>query len=249
MLLKGMIFAAGFGTRLGELGRTTPKCLLEVVDGKRLIDFVLEKFAKIGVTKVVVNTHHLASQVTDYLTALKSPIEIKVVFEEEILETGGGLLAAKGFIEDADHVVLHNGDIFSDFDLKELVASHLQSQALATLLVKNRQSSRGLYFDLQMNLVGHLSEKNNTQNKFFIPGWTGGEVRLLPFSGISIVGRRFFDVLSEFQGKFSITQPFLAAAKNVGAVKGLEDLSGAWFDLGTVEKLEKLRSSLKRGNF
>jgi NDP-sugar pyrophosphorylase family protein len=249
MIVKGMIFAAGFGSRLGELGQSVPKCLLEVTPGKHLIDFILDRYASVGITDVVVNTHHLADKVKTYLASYSGPLKLHVVYEPEVLETGGGLLGASSFLSDADHVVLQNGDIYSECSLPAMLKLHCEGGQLATLLTQNRGSSRGFYFDDNGALVGHLSESKGVPVKKFVSFWDQTESNLRSFGGVSVISRDFFDVLSKFSGKFSITGPFWAAAENRGAVRSFDDSLSRWADVGTVEKLEKLKAQLRTGNF
>lgn len=245
MIVKGMIFAAGFGSRLGELGQSVPKCLLEVAPGRHLIDFILERYEAVGISDVVVNTHHLSEKVEEYLTNYKGSLKLHTIYEPEILETGGGLLGASSFFADADHVVLQNGDIYSECSLPAMLKFHCEGKQLATLLTQTRGSSRGFYFDDQWGLVGHLGDSKGTPVKKIISSWTGAEPALRSFGGVSIVAKGFFDILKNFKGKFSITGPFLSAAETRGGVRGFEDSVSKWADVGTVEKLEKLKAMLK----
>lgn len=249
MIIKGMIFAAGFGSRLGEIGRTVPKCLLEVTPSHRLIDYILERYAAIGVSEVVVNTHHLSELVKDYLASYPATFTIKVIHEPEILETGGGLLGAKALLEGADHVVLQNGDVYSECSLPAMLKAHCEEKNTATLLAQRRGSSRGFFFNQDRSLVGHLGESGGTPVKNFVSWFKGPEPEVLSFGGVSVISKSFWEPLSKFSGKFSITKAFLAAAERQGAVKAFDDSASRWADVGTVDKLEKLKSELKAGNF
>jgi NDP-sugar pyrophosphorylase family protein len=161
--MKAMVLAAGLGTRLQPLTYGRPKALAEI-GGRTLLEITLARLRRFGIEEVIINVHHLADMVVDYLRAHDCfGMEIAVSREETLLDTGGGLLrAADFFLRDAsgdgagEPFLLHNVDVLSSIDLGQMVHFHRQHHALATLAVQQRTSSRYLLMDAQMQLCGRL---------------------------------------------------------------------------------------------
>ena len=125
-MIKGMIFAAGLGTRLRPLTDSMPKAMVEV-GGRPMLRRVIDKLVAAGVGEIVVNVHHFADQIKDYLAAEADGIGARVVVADEsrqLLDTGGGLLAAAEWLDDAEAIVVHNADILSDASLDLMLAYH-----------------------------------------------------------------------------------------------------------------------------
>lgn len=161
--MQSMIFAAGMGTRLRPITDTKPKALVEV-GGKPLIAHTIETLRRAGFDHIVVNVHHFANQLIDYLSSHDFGVDIKISDEsEKLLDTGGGLRKAASLFNPHEPVLIHNVDIFSNADLKKfydegpLMTNYGAGTALrasATLLVSWRTTSRYLLFDDGMRLVG-----------------------------------------------------------------------------------------------
>ena len=155
--MKAMILAAGLGTRLRPLTNDRPKALVEV--GRHtLLEITLRRLLHFGVREVIVNVHHFADMVTDYLKKNDNfGIRIEISREEVLLDTGGGLKKAAWFFQEGssnadEPFLLHNVDVISTIDLHRMLLSHRQKQALATLAVQKRETSRHLLFDDQNQL-------------------------------------------------------------------------------------------------
>lgn len=240
--MKAMVLAAGFGTRLGELGRTTPKCLVEA-GGKTMLEHVLARLAAAGVTSVVINLHHLGGSIEQFIRS-KPDLGIEVLFSHEatILGTGGGVKHARALLDDASEFFVHNGDIYSEFNLRELLQEHRSRQALATLAVMRRSTSRPLYFDSDMQLVGWQGGSGERGMVREDPG-----ALPLAFSGIQIISPEIFEVMEKFEGEFSIIAAYMEAARRGARVRGAEFNPDSWMDIGTPERLAELRGRLKLG--
>ncbi len=160
--MKAMILAAGQGTRLKPLTETRPKALIEI-NGVSLLEIIIHRLAGAGMTDIVVNVHHFGRQVRDFLRQ-KGNFGLNINISDEtglLLDTGGALKMASGLFANEDHVLVHNVDIMSNFDIKEFITSHLQSGAAATLAVKDRQTTRNLLVDHDGRLCGwEYPEKN-----------------------------------------------------------------------------------------
>ena len=163
--MKAMILAAGLGTRLRPLTDSRPKALVEL-SGRTLLEITLSRLRSFGITEVIINVHHFADMVIEYLQAHNNfGMRIEISLEENLLGTGGGLKKASWFFledsrrDNSSHVdvpfLLHNVDVLSTFDLPRMVQSHQENRALATLAVQHRESSRYLLFNDQLQLCGH----------------------------------------------------------------------------------------------
>src|SRR5690242_13780584 len=157
--MKAMILAAGLGTRLRPLTNDRPKALVELA-GRTLLEITLARLRAFGIQEVIINVHHFAEKVVDYLQANKNfGMRIEISREEVLLDTGGGLKkAAWFFLEDAisrsEPFILHNVDVISTINLVKMVEAHQASDALATLAVQKRESSRQVLFDEHLQLCG-----------------------------------------------------------------------------------------------
>src|SRR5713226_6833926 len=157
--MKAMILAAGLGTRLRPLTDTRPKALVEL-SGRTLLEITLSRLRTFGITEVIINVHHFADQVIVYLKSHNNfGLRIEISREEVLLDTGGGLKKAAWFFqEDSSRLdepfLLHNVDVISAIDLRAMLQFHTENQALATLAVQSRESSRPLLFDDHLQLRG-----------------------------------------------------------------------------------------------
>jgi NDP-sugar pyrophosphorylase family protein len=193
MKMRAMVLAAGLGTRLRPLTDNRPKALVEV-GGRTLLEITLSRLRTFGVSEVIVNVHHFADMVVDYLKANDDfGMRIEVSREDALLDTGGGLKkAAWFFLEDSSRLdepfILHNVDVISTIDLKRLADFHAHHQALATLAVQERETSRYLLFDEHLVLCGRLSGAG--QEAEFVRASQQLDVRALAFSGIHVISPR-----------------------------------------------------------
>ncbi len=207
--MKAMIFAAGKGTRLKPLTDFCPKALIEVA-GKPMIEHVILKLKAAGFTKLVVNVHHLAEQIIDYLATHDFGLTIHISDERgELLETGGGLQkAAPFFMNDNDGFLLHNADILSNCDLRMLMEEHnSHPSALATMVVSQRKTNRYLLFDQEQRLRGWVNKQTGeTKPKGFI--YEEGKYEEYAYAGIQAVSPQIFQNLPT--GRFSIIDYYLS---------------------------------------
>ncbi len=136
-----MILAAGLGTRLRPLTNTIPKALMEV-GGMTMLEIAIGRLMKAGFNELIINTHHFAEKIEKFLKDKNNfGIRIELSYEEELLDTGGGLKKAAWFFDDNKPFALYNADIFCDMDLKSMYDEHIQKKSLVTLAVKERKSN------------------------------------------------------------------------------------------------------------
>src|SRR5947209_203249 len=200
--MKAMILAAGLGTRLRPLTDNRPKALVEIA-GRTLLEITLSRLRAVGVREVIINVHHFADMILEYLkTNDNFGMRIEVSREEVLLDTGGGLKnAAYFFLEDSTRFekpfIVHNVDVISTIDLRRMVQFHTEHQALATLAVQDRETSRYLLFDEQLKLCGR---RRDQETELVRPS---KQVQALAFSGIHVISPRLFAMMIE-EGVFSI---------------------------------------------
>ncbi len=231
--MKAMILAAGVGSRLGELTKETPKCLVTVGD-KTVLERVIESLKAAGVTEVVINLHHLADKVVSFAES-RNHFGLKVHFsrEESLLDTGGGLKKAASFFSGEDAFFVHNADVLSTIDLAALAARHRSRGAIGTLAVLRRPSSRGLYLDAAKTLVGWTGERDAAPT----------DAELFGFCGVSVASSKLFSFMPE-EATFSLITPYLRAARATKLVWGEPCPEADWIDIGTPQQLAAARSKL-----
>ena len=160
--MKAMILAAGLGTRLRPLTENRPKALVEVA-GHPLLEITLSRLRAFGIRDVIINVHHFADLIADYLkTNGNFGMNIEISREDVLLDTGGGLKKAAYFLaddgDDEKPFILYNVDVLSTIDFDRMLQFHTQQKPLATLAVQKRESSRLLLFDEQLQLCGRRSK-------------------------------------------------------------------------------------------
>jgi NDP-sugar pyrophosphorylase family protein len=243
--MKAMILAAGFGTRLRPLTNDRPKALVEVA-GRTLLEITLARLRAFGVNEVIVNVHHFADLVIAYLKAHDNfGMRIEVSREDVLLDTGGGLKKAGWFfLEDPkcdEPLLLHNVDVVSTIDLERMVQSHKQNKALATLAVQERETSRYLLFDEQLQLCGRRAGRDQ-KPEMVRPS---ARTQALAFSGIHVISPRLLAKITE-EGVFSIITWYLRLAgrgENIAAFRADEYY---WRDLGKAADLQQAAQDLEQ---
>ena len=210
--MKAMVFAAGLGTRLRPLTDTMPKALVPVC-GKPLLYHTICKLREAGYDQIVVNVHHFPEQIRNYLAGNDFGIQIDISDESaELLETGGGILHARGFLDGGtEPFLVHNVDIVSNLDIPWL-RSQTRPEALATLLVSERQTRRYLLFSNDMRLVG-WTDVSTGEVRSPYPGLDASHCRRLAFGGIHNISPRIFQAFEAlgFSGRFPIMDFYLKA--------------------------------------
>lgn len=223
--MKAMIFAAGIGSRLKELTRDTPKCMMEV-GGRTMLEHVVERLKGVGVSSVAINVHHHAEKVVSFVTAKRSfGIDVTFSHEPNLLDTGGGLKKVSSFFANEEAFLIHNADVYSSIDLKALLDLHRSRNAIGTLAVMQRASTRGLYLAPDNHLIGWSEEKTPPPASGTIYG----------FCGVSVASHRIFEFMEQ-EPSFSIIKSYLKAARATDLVWGAP-VSAEWIDIGSPEQL------------
>lgn len=242
--MRAMILAAGLGTRLRPLTDERPKALAEI-NGHTLLEITLARLRSFGVRDVIINVHHFADAIVDYLQANHDfGMRIEISREDVLLDTGGGLKkAAHFFLEDKleEPFLLHNVDVISSIDLRRMMQFHIENHALATLAVQERKSSRYLLVDNQLQLCGRRS--TGEQDELLRPAQP---LQALAFCGIHIISRLIFPLLTE-EGVFSIIPAYLRLAGQGERILAFRADEYSWRDLGTLESVRQAAGDSEAG--
>ncbi len=193
--MKALIFAAGLGTRLKPLTDTMPKALVKV-GGKPLLYHVITKLKLAGYDDIVINVHHFADAIIDYVRA-NDDFGIKISFSDErdhLLETVGGLFHARR-VREGGPFLIHNVDILSDLDLGWFRAQ-ARPEALSTVLVSDRVTKRYLLFDEEMRMVGWTNVATGEVRSPY-PGLDPSTCRRYAFSGMHLISDRIFTIFED----------------------------------------------------
>lgn len=229
-----MILAAGLGTRLAPFTHHHPKALARVGD-KTLLELTIRKLQAAGIFDIVVNVHHFADQIISELQANNGFGSNYSISDEsaEVLETGGGLLFAKSLLEDSENFIVINVDIISNINVQNLINAHLQNNAVATLAVQQRTSSRYLLFDSDQQLVGWKNEAKNEYRPADLDKSSIAATKA--FSGIQVLHKSIFELIQR-KGKFSLIDVYLDVCTTQKIV-GYDHTSDVLLDVGKPEAL------------
>ena len=234
--MKAMIFAAGLGTRLRPLTDTMPKALVKVC-GKTLLEYSIEKLKAAGFTQIVINVHHFADMIREYVRE-KGSFGIEISFSDEsdlLRETGGGIRHAAALLNDGEPFLVHNVDILSNLDIPAMVGGYNAASAssaengeshLATLLVSERVTERYLLFDNEARLVAWMNVRTGEVRSpfeelkrnpvadgetFDCEVYTGEYgLKKYAFDGVHIISPEIFKLMVDKPEKFSIIGFYLS---------------------------------------
>ena len=235
--MKAMIFAAGMGTRLGDLTRHTPKALVEIND-KSVLERAVEKLTDQGFDDIIVNIHHFAEKVESHIMQLRNKGYRITISDERsrLLETGGGLLKAAWFFGKEPFLV-YNTDIITDFDLLELYNYHRETKGIATLAVMEREDSRYFLVDAS----GILAGWRNTRTGEEIIHSSGENLARAAFCGIHVMDPGIFRLMAP--GVYSLTSFYIDLARKK-TINTYFYRKGYWTDIGNIDDLRSAEDYL-----
>ncbi len=233
--MKALILAAGLGTRLQPLTDTIPKALVEV-NGKPLLERTIEKLNDSGFNQIIINVHHHANQIIEYLEAKNYfGLDIRISDESDLLlDTGGGMKKASWFLEQGGPFLVYNVDIISDLDLRHLYNFHITENPIVTLAVQNRISTRYFLFDENKTLCGWM---NSLNKKTIFARRPEGKIWELAFSGIHVVSPSVFTLMPD-KSVFSIIEFYISIASE-NRITYFDHTESYFLDLGKKENLQK----------
>jgi NDP-sugar pyrophosphorylase family protein len=249
--MKAMILAAGLGTRLRPLTDERPKALVEV-GGRTLLEITLGRLRSFGIDEVIINVHHFAGMVAEYLQA-HGDFGMRIVISREdemLLDTGGGLKKAAAFFlaggDAGEPFILHNVDVLSAIDLQKMVEFHRKENALATLAVQQRKSSRLLLFDAQEASPLQLCGRRTAGQEDEI-ACAAARPQAWAFAGIHVLSPKIFGLMSEGgEPAFSIIPEYLRMAGGGEKIVGFRADGFYWRDLGTAASLQQAAEDVER---
>lgn len=241
--MRCFILAAGYGRRLAPLTLQVPKVLV-LVAGVPMLDRLLAYLLSAGVNAFAMNTHHLREAVHPHLALLQSAFpedvtNVMVFNEPALLGTGGGVVNAAPFWSGA-HMIVWNGDILADLDLKRLYQCHVAGGALATLVTQERESASGLHVDESGRICGINSPKRQDYRLLFPPE---GAVRRMAFNGISVLSPQLLKAIRR-PGSFDLVDGLLDVIAKGGLVRAHDMGDSFWGTTGEPERLRKLEEGL-----
>ena len=230
--MKAMIFAAGLGTRFKPWTDTHPKALA-IVNGKTLLQRNIEYLQQYGITDVVVNVHHFSRQIINAVTESKGWGSNIVISDEtnEVLETGGGLLKAKGLLQSEEPFITLNADFLTDLNINNLLTFHKEKNALISFGVTDRKTSRNFLFDEDCRLCGWRN-KSTDEERISIPK---ANLKEMAYSCVVIFQPEIFDLIPQ-RGKFSLVDTYLSLAAN-HPIYGYDHSGDKLVDVGKPESV------------
>lgn len=243
--MKAMIFAAGLGTRLKPLTDRMPKALVPV-GGVPVLERVMRRLIEAGVDDVTVNVHHFAHAIVDFIKS-HGNFGIKVNISDEsdcLLDTGGGILNARRWLDGDGPFIVHNADIVTDIDLRGMYEAHLKSGADATLLTGERETSRYLLADGTGRMRGWTNvATGEVKPAGFVPG---EGISKVAFGGVHVVSPSLFDDLARFstEPKFSIIPFYLSVCGTRDIMTYSPDGRYMWHDIGKPASLAAAEKEL-----
>ncbi len=230
--MEAFILAAGLGTRLKPITDSVPKALVKI-NGRPLLEILIQKLKTYGFTDIVVNVHHFGNQIISFLRE-NDNFGVKIVISDEqncLLDTGGGLKKAAPLFHN-DSLLIHNVDILSGLDLIDFMHFHDSGNYIATLAVQDRASSRYFLFDRNKILCGWENVKSG--NKIIVRQ-PEGELNRFAFSGIHAVSKKCLSLLPDKE-IFSMVEAYLSIAER-HQITYFEHTDTLFLDLGKIDNL------------
>lgn len=238
--MKALIFAAGLGTRLRPLTNDKPKALVPV-GGKPMLEHVIRHLIGYGFDEIVVNVHHFAQQIIDFLKNNDNfGATIHISDErEELLDTGGGIRKAAPWLAGEEPFLIHNADTLTDLNLADFYDYHLRHRADVTLLTASRATSRYLLCDNEERLCGWTNKKTGEYRPEGF-AYNPSLHHELAYGCVQVVSPSVFEPLSTFtdRHKFPIFDFYLSLCHRL-KIQCYSPGGYSWFDIGTPEKLAR----------
>ena len=234
--MKAFVVAAGLGSRLKPLTDSMPKALVPV-NGTPLLELVCNKLVKAGFDEIIINVHHFADQIIDFIEQ-KNHFGVRIEISDErqtLLDTGGAIKKASWFFDDDCPFLVHNVDVVSDVNLRELYRVHQEKQVAATLLVGKRETARYLLFDNEMKLKAWTNHQTKEIRTSFAE-IDVNQLSMLAFGGIHVISPVLLPQMNSWPERFSIIDFYLAAA-TANSISAYLPKKINWFDVGKLDAI------------
>ncbi len=250
--MKSIVFAAGIGSRLKPFTDKHPKALAPIA-GRAVLGLVIDKLIAAGADAIVVNVHHFANQIVDFLATQHYPIPIEISDESNcLLDTGGGITKifresqSLAELAEDEPIIVHNADILTDFPIEEMLRFSCSTSADAAIFVDPmRETSRKFLLDADGCLQGWMNKSTAALKP---EGLDATILREAAFNGVHILTRDLLEDISSFCGElhpFSITDYYIARCRERNIRAYVPSVSFRWFDIGTPERLAAAQSFVK----
>lgn len=243
-MIEAFIPAAGLGTRLKPLTDHRPKALVEV-EGQSLLEIAIHKMKVLQASRIVVNVHHFADMMIDYIKQHDWGVEVLISDERnQLLDTGGGIKHAEPLFSGNNSILIHNVDVLDTIDYTSFIDHHNRSNALATLAVSERSTSRYLLANSDEELKGWM----NTKTGDVLPkDIDTARYRHMAFSGIALIEPSIFQLLPQADTPYPIVPEYLRIAEHE-VVNCFEHNADDWLDVGKPESIILAAQMLHRNN-
>jgi len=239
--MLAMILAAGYGTRMKPITDHLPKALVKI-NSKTLLQIQIENLVRHGFDHIIINTHHLADQIRDFIDSEKYPARIDLSHEPRLLDSGGGIKKMARELTTDEPALVHNVDVISNLDLRDFYLHHKTTGASMTLAVQKRRTTRPLVFDERRQLCGRGSADGKLIDPVCAPH---GDISFLGFNGIQIIHP---DDFVEFPpDKFSSIDLYLHLSHLGKEVLCYPMDDCYWRDLGRIQDLQAIEEDIRKG--
>lgn len=240
--MKSIIFAAGIGSRLGELTGNKPKALVEI-SGITLLEAAIRKLKKYGIDEIIINVHHFADMIEEFLWKNRNfDIRIELSDErEQLLETGGGLMKASWFFDDNKPFLTYNVDVLTSLDITSLIVFHKESDSLVSLACKKRNTERYFLTDKSNRLCGWENIKTGDRIDAI---HSEGAVERVGYSCVTVMNPEIFDLIGE-KGVFSLTPIFLRLTEKHPVMVYKHD-QDYWTDIANQKRFDEANEYFRK---
>jgi N-acetyl-alpha-D-muramate 1-phosphate uridylyltransferase len=238
--MKALILAAGTGNRLKPLTDQTPKALVKI-NNYPLLEIVIRRLAGAGIKSLVINVHHFSDQIIDFIRSQENfGLEINISDEsDELLDTGGAVKKAREFFRGEDNILVHNVDILSNLRINDLVSYHNEKEALVTLAVKDRPTSRSLLVEASGRLCGwEFPEKKLS----ILTRDNRKGLKTKAFSGVYVFSAKLLDKFPE-ESVFGF-MPWILNLASTEKILTWDQSPSFWYEAGRPDSIAKAARSL-----
>jgi mannose-1-phosphate guanylyltransferase len=236
--MKAMILSAGLGTRLEELTNDTPKGMLPI-DGYPVLAWIIANLRRQNVTELVMNLHYFPESIIDYFgDGSKFGTQINYSREAELQGTAGGVRDARQQLAGAAEILVHYGDIVTDQNVEEMLELHRTNNALATLLIHERNKSNSIVaLDKSNRITGFLERPTEEERQQLSSKWVN--------SGVCICSPEIFDHIPP-TGLVDLPRDVFVKLVDTNRLYGFP-LSGFRCAIDSPDRLESTRRAAEDG--